>query len=80
MTVLSYEGTVYVRDPENEFRQSEGQVTQNWDGDTTMPDDASFTGFKKDDAELWTTPRVKAVFVKTDEGVEQWPEALAACM
>lgn len=79
MTFLSYEGTGYVRDPDNQLEESEGQVTQNWDGDTTMPDDASFTGFKKGDAELWRSPSVNAVFVKTPSTVELWPESFTGC-
>lgn len=79
MTFLFYEGTQYIRDPENELHESEGQVAQNWDGDASMPDDASFTGFKKGDAELWRSPSVRAVFVKTPSSVELWPESFAGC-
>lgn len=79
MTFLFYDDTQYVRDPGNELEESQGQVAQNWDGDASMPDDASFTGFKKGEAELWRSPSVRAVFVKTPSTVELWPESFTGC-
>jgi hypothetical protein len=78
-TFVYYEGNRYVHDPEGVFSMSDGGIEMTYEEDVALPDDATFTGFKKGDAELWEAPGLEAVFVKTDEGVEQWPLTESGC-
>lgn len=78
-TSLEFEGVRYVRDPQHVFSAGKGEVTSDYDSSTETPAEAEFTGYQKGDDELWQSPQVDAVFVRSSDGVELWPRLEAGC-
>lgn len=66
----------YVRDPAGEFLV-QGWLTAPYDGDSTLPDDAVYTGWTNGNIELWINDAEldAAVYVVRDDTVERWPRA-----
>ena len=64
----------FVRDADHELDDS-SSVRGEFDGDTTMPDDAQASGLHNDDAELWMSQaNPDALYVRRSDGtVERWP-------
>lgn len=65
----------YVRDPA-------GEVRDQWEaaylGDSMLPVDATFTGYRQGNAELWISADGAAVYMKRGNVVEQWPRVSRA--
>jgi hypothetical protein len=56
----------------------------SFDADATLPTDATFTGWRDGDRELWAEPREgdgrpTSVYVVSPDGVERWPRFDSAC-
>ncbi len=63
----------YVRDPNNVMG-----LDTKFEPDATLPETAIDTGYRSGDESLWMVPGDdSAIYVVTDDGVEQWPLAAA---
>jgi hypothetical protein len=66
---------MYVRDTGNEFP---GLLRTTFDPEATLPEDATDTGWRRDDRQLWITPDKEAAYltlVDDPQDVERWPAA-----
>jgi hypothetical protein len=75
-----WESTVWLRLADRLYLRDPLRVlAQYWVGDylpsTTLPADATDTGFRSRDWELFTTPSQDFVYVRTPAGVERWPRS-----
>jgi hypothetical protein len=62
----------YVRDPDGVFGRPE--LTVGLDLDAALPAEARDSGYRRDDARLWTVPGDEsAVWLVDGELVERWP-------
>lgn len=52
-----------------------GTLLEPYDGDATLPHDATASGYRNGDLELWFVPDERAVFVVGPDRVELWPRA-----
>ena len=57
-----------------------GTLDQPYDGDAALPDDATASGYRNGDLELWFVPDERAVFVVGSDRVELWPRSDVGCM
>lgn len=66
----------YVRDPEAVLGEA-ADLSGDLVLDSQMPEDAEFTGYHTDQAELWFGPDDgdRYAYLDTDRGVERWPRA-----
>lgn len=69
-------GRQYVRDPESLF--PEEYAVAPLDLDAELPANARYTGYHRDDVELWLSESEadEAVYIVTDEDVERWPRTV----
>lgn len=52
-----------------------GSLLEPYDGDATLPEDATASGYRNGDLELWFVPDGRAVFVVGPGRVELWPRS-----
>lgn len=57
-----------------------GTLEEPYDGDATLPADATASGYRNGDLELWFVPDGRAVFVVGSDRVELWPSSDVGCM
>lgn len=50
-------------------------LLEPYDGAATLPDDASASGYRNGDLELWFVPDERAIFVVGSDRVELWPRS-----
>ena len=72
------QGRQYVGDPVGVMPA--GTLEEPYDGDATLPEDATASGYRNGDLELWFVPDGRAVFVVGSDRVELWPRSDAGCM
>jgi hypothetical protein len=54
-------------------------LDEPYDGDATLPADATASGYRNGDLELWFVPDERAVFVVGSDRVERWPRSGVGC-
>jgi hypothetical protein len=54
-------------------------LDEPYDGDATLPADATASGYRNGDLELWFVPDGRAVFVVGSDRVELWPRSGVGC-
>ena len=64
----------YVRDPNGIFGEGFDLLDQ-FDPAATLPADATFSGYRSGDIELWTSPTTidRMVFLRWPDHTERWP-------
>jgi hypothetical protein len=68
----------YVGDPLGVMRA--GEIDEPYNGDAGLPADATASGYRSGDLELWFVPDGRAVFVVGQDRVELWPRSGAGCI
>jgi hypothetical protein len=65
---------LYVRDADGRFADN---LESTFEDDATLPAEARFSGYRRDDAELWISPSEAhtEVYIVRGERVERWPRA-----
>ena len=77
-SMISFRNITYLRDPDHVLTSRE--MTEPYQSSASLPADARFTGYSRGDWHLWVSPGDHAaVFIRTPDGVERWPEAQFAC-
>ncbi len=66
----------YVRDPADEFLEQQW-VSERYDGDARLPEDAADTGWTNGNIDLWISPSEldRAIYPVRNGAVERWPRA-----
>ena len=72
-TFLTFDGDTYVKDPQGVLPAKWFNIT--FDAETTLPHDASDTGYRLDRQELWLAPDRSAAYIVTQQDVERWRAA-----
>lgn len=69
----------YVRDPDGVIDQT---FARKLETGTTLPDDATFTGYRTEELELWLGKDggAEGVFIVGDDRTEWWPQGDRGCM
>lgn len=73
----------YLQDPTG----PRGSYAGSYLGDTSLPDQAKFTGWEREGERLWVVPTDKTgpgeyqyLYVQMPDAVERWPRATFGCM
>lgn len=71
----------YVRDPQGLLRRDR-RLVQPFDGNATLPDDATDTGYRRAGRELWLSADGRIAYVVGPDGTDAWPSTreLIACI
>ena len=70
VTFLHLKDRQYLRDPQNLLTD---ETIRPYDGDVQLPADATDTGYRNDNRELWLAPESSIAYIVTDTVVEAWP-------
>ena len=68
---LGQDFPTYVRDPEDAF---DGALSEPYDGNAVLPDDAVDTGYVRGDDALWRAKGGGAMYIVRPDVVEMWPK------
>ncbi|MEX1103717.1 MAG: hypothetical protein WED87_05685 [Dehalococcoidia bacterium] len=69
-------GEIFIRDPDGDMVALLGPnrpPLEPFQGDASRPDNATDTGFRNGDAELWLAADGSAAFLVFDDRTERWP-------
>lgn len=73
VTFLVFNDRQYVRDPAGVF---EVQLVIPYDPNADLPADASDTGYRRDDRQLWLSAAQTVAYVVAGDHIEAWPSTV----
>jgi hypothetical protein len=72
-----HSGSDYWADPTNVLPS--GEFAEPYNGDAELPPDATDSGYRHGDLELWFVPDGRAVYIAWPDHVELWPSGVIGC-